>query len=500
MANSRGPIQARSAWLLQFFCLIFISTTAQAVSLDPHVLSVCQQFKSLYGNLTFLTNQTQYKALADENWSQTAWAEPSCILQPGNTPQVQNILRILTAQQIPFAIRSGGHLPSPLGANINRGVLIDLSSLKTLDYDAANEVVSIGSGLRWQAVYEGLAPYGRTAVGGRLLDVGVGGLLLGSGLSYLSDLYGLACDNVVNFDVVLASGERVNANATSNSDLFWALKGGANNFGIVTTFTVRTYPIGDVWGGIKVYDLEYLPEVLAALNTYQSVENKDPYANLMVQAATTNTSIGVLLNLVYLKPMANPAAFDPFYGIPTLEDTTVIQSFVDFLSGAVMPDIPRWDWYATSFKPTASLYSQIADIVTTAPEVNELISVNAATLVVGIQPISTSLIAAGHAAGSNALGLEAVNQTWLVLDIGWEKWTDDAKAHNLTRSLQNRIEKATVEAGQYVEYIFMNDASWDQEVIAHYGHESVERLKAVRDKYDPGEIFQRLVKGGFKLG
>lgn len=145
-------------------------------------------------------------------------------------------------------------MPSPLGCNINRGVLIDLSSLKTLDYDAANEVVSIGSGLRWQAVYEGLAPYERTDVGGRLLDVGVGGLLLGSmcislckgrcmntylklhigGLSYLSGLYGLACDNVVNFDVVLASGERVNANTTSNSDLFWALKGGANNFGKLT--------------------------------------------------------------------------------------------------------------------------------------------------------------------------------------------------------------------------------------------------------------------------
>lgn len=87
-----------------------------------------------------------------------------------------------------------------------------------------------------------------------------------------------------------------------------------------------------------------------------------------------------------------------------------------------------------------------------------------------------------------------------MLDIGWEKSTDDAKAHNLTRSLKNRIEKASVDAGQYVEYIFMNDASWDQEVIAHYGDESVERLKAVRDKYDPGEIFQRLVKGGFKLG
>lgn len=104
---------------------------------------------------------------------------------------------------------------------------------------------------------------------------------------------------------------------------------------------MRTYPIGNVWGGIKIYGLDQLPNVLAALNTYQLVANKDPYANLMIQAATMNSSIGVLLNLVYLKPEASPAAFESFYGIPTLSDMTTIQSFVEFMDGAVMPDIPR---------------------------------------------------------------------------------------------------------------------------------------------------------------
>lgn len=80
-------------------------------------------------------------------------------------------------------------------------------------------------------VYGTLDPFNLTAVGGRILGIGVGGSILGSGLSYLTDLYGLACDNVVNFEVVLADGSLVNANNTSNTDLFWALKGGINNFG-----------------------------------------------------------------------------------------------------------------------------------------------------------------------------------------------------------------------------------------------------------------------------
>lgn len=174
-------------WLAWLLCLL--SLTAQAASLDR----VCQQLLSQYSNLTTLAgNNTQYTALAEENWSQTAWGYPSCIVQPANAAQVQGIVRLVTEHQVPFAIRSGGHLPSPLGANINRGVLVDTSFLKTLDYDATNEVVTIGAGLRWRVVYAELEKYGRTAVGGRIMDVGVSGLLLGSTFNSTSyRLYGI---------------------------------------------------------------------------------------------------------------------------------------------------------------------------------------------------------------------------------------------------------------------------------------------------------------------
>lgn len=180
--------------------LLAVQSLASSLRKTP-TTEICRQLDRLQSSTTILPSEVSYGNLSTDNWSQTAWAHPTCIVRPADTARLQQVVRLLTEHNIQFAIRSGGHLPSPLGANINTGVLIDLSPFSQVDYDADNSVVTIGPGLRWGEVYEALEQYGMTAVGGRLLDVGVGGLILGSGLSYLSDLHGLACDNVVNFEV-----------------------------------------------------------------------------------------------------------------------------------------------------------------------------------------------------------------------------------------------------------------------------------------------------------
>lgn len=120
-------------------------------------------------------------------------------------------------------------------------------------------------------------------------------------------------------------------------------------------------------------------------------------------------------------------------------------------------------------------------------------------MALGLQPISSSLVRAGNARGGSPLGLDNVNQTWFVLDSGWSFPNSDATVHNATRAMKDRIESEAKTEGTYVPYIFMNDASWDQDVIGHYGAESVRRLKEVQRKYDPELVFQNLVSGGFKL-
>lgn len=145
------------------------------------------------------------------------------------------------------------------------------------------------------------------------------------------------------------------------------------------------------------------------------------------------------------------------------------------------------------------MYKAVEKIVTTAPQLKEIQALTAGAQAFGIQPISASAVLAGQKIGGNALGLEAVNQTWLVLDTGWWSPEDDEKAHDATSAMIEQIEDAAKEDGSYLEYIFMNDASYDQDVIGHYGKENVARLQEVQKMYDPDLVFRKLVPGGFKV-
>ncbi|KAI0451744.1 putative FAD-binding oxidoreductase [Xylaria acuta] len=494
MAHNLG-----SRALLTLAALLCLSLPSYGALNQISAFTACSYLESTLGTGVVLPSEDQYQSTSERNWVQTAWASPTCVIQPTTSEQVSQAVSYLARIGVHFAIRSGGHSPAPLGANINDGVLFDMSSFNSIEYHAQRDVAVVGTGMRWGDVYRYLDQYNVTVVGGRILEVGVGGLTLGSGLSYLTDLYGLACDNVQDFEVVLANGSIVNANRHSHADLWWALKGGANNFGVVTRFTFTTYPTGDVWGGYRVYTLDALPALFDALLQYQSFAMKDRYANLMMQAFPLNGTLGVLLNMVYNKPSEAPAAFAPFYDIPTIADTVHIQPMTDFLASQVPPSLPRLNWYATSFKTDATLFKTVEKIITASPELDTIRNLTAGSIAVGWQPISTSAIAAGHARGGNALGLENANQTWLAIDVGWWDAEDDAVANEATASLIAKIEDAAKSSGQYVDYVFMNDAAVTQNVIGHYGTGNVARLRAVQRRYDPRGIFQKLVPGGFKL-
>ena len=133
-----------------------------------------------------------------------------------------------------FSVRSGGHNPNRGWSNTDiRGVLVELSRLNKLEISADLQTARVGPGNRWLAVYEAFNGTGVTVLGGRTPDVGVGGVLIGGGIPSFSSEYGMACDLVKNFEVVLADSGIVDANPAENADLFWALKGGGANFGLL---------------------------------------------------------------------------------------------------------------------------------------------------------------------------------------------------------------------------------------------------------------------------
>lgn len=127
--------------------------------------------------------------------------DPSCVVSPANAEQVSRALKAAVAKKVPFAVRSGGHDPNHGDANIDTGILISLDGLTTTTYDEKTKIATLEPGARWDSVYSVLDKYNTTVVGGRVMTVGVGGLILGSGLSYLTDLHGVAADNVLSFEV-----------------------------------------------------------------------------------------------------------------------------------------------------------------------------------------------------------------------------------------------------------------------------------------------------------
>jgi FAD/FMN-containing dehydrogenase len=150
------------------------------------------------------------------------------------------------------------------GANsIDDGILVVSSNLTTLQISDDRKSVVVGPGHTWGQVYKYLEQYNVAVAGGRLAPVGVPGLLLGGGVSFYGNQAGWSADNVLEYEVVLASGQIVTASATSNTDLFWALKGGSSNFGIVTSFKLRTFPSKKVFAGAYTVAGDHVEEFLA---------------------------------------------------------------------------------------------------------------------------------------------------------------------------------------------------------------------------------------------
>ncbi|KAJ7666539.1 hypothetical protein B0H17DRAFT_950866, partial [Mycena rosella] len=144
----------------------------------------------------------------------------------------------------PFSVRGGGHMNFPDSYNIYNGVLLALNNMNnTTVNNGIDSTFTVGPGNRWVDVYAALEPYGLYTIGGRMKTMGVPGLSLIGGLHYFINKYGFVMDNILQYDVVLGNGPQVVANNATNRDLFWALEGGANNFGVVTRFTYKAYAI-----------------------------------------------------------------------------------------------------------------------------------------------------------------------------------------------------------------------------------------------------------------
>lgn len=209
-------------------------------------------------------------------------------------------------------------------SNIDGGVTVDLRAINQIDLNDDRSLASIGTGATWDAVYDTLDPLELSINGGRAAGVGVGGLTLGGGISYYSARYGFTCDSASNFELVVANGSIVNAK--NDPDLLVALRGSANNLGIVTRIDFDVFEQGQIWGGMTYHLPSTLDGQIDAFVQLNSVDAYDEYASQILIYAYTAVMDMVPVSLIvneieYTKAEVNPPVFAPVMNLPRLYST-----------------------------------------------------------------------------------------------------------------------------------------------------------------------------------
>jgi FAD binding domain/Berberine and berberine like len=193
--------------------------------------------------------------------------EPALIVRPTDASDVAKAIAFARDHDLLLAIRGGGHNGPGLGT-CDGGVVIDLSSLKGVEVDPDAKTARVAGGAVWGEVDSATNEHGLATPSGIISTTGVGGLTLGGGMGHLSRNCGLTIDNLLEAEMVLANGEQVRASADENPDLYWAIRGGGGNFGVVTSFLFRLHDVGTIVGGPTFWPVEDSEEVLKAYREF----------------------------------------------------------------------------------------------------------------------------------------------------------------------------------------------------------------------------------------
>ncbi|RWA09907.1 hypothetical protein EKO27_g5217 [Xylaria grammica] len=378
-------------------------------------------------------------------------------------------------------------------------------------YNVDSKTASIQPGCRWKPVFETLAQYGVAVTGGRDSDVGAGGFILGGGNSFWSASHGWACDNVVNFEVVLADGSIVNANAKEYTDLWIALKGGSGNLGIVTKFDMRTIeyanPQNHIYGGTLTYSPNSTKEAIAALVDFVDNQSED----LASHAYTVwgyIPSIGPIISSFVANVLNDDSSssFDGIMNVPQMTSSTLRSATIgNFTDEIQSPRGYRNIWQTATYKNDARVIQYAVDKFNDiVPRIEEAVSAeNLLIVVASFQPLTQSMVSHAAANGGNILGLDQRlkegNGVLLNTALGLSGAENEAAALPLMREWLNSVDEFARKEDLSLDWRYLNYANGDQDPIASYGREAVEQMRAVAAKYDPEGVFQELRMSGFKI-
>ncbi len=412
--------------------------------------------------------------------------KPRLIARCADVADVIRSVNFAREQSLLLAIRSGGHNAGGLGI-CDDGLVIDLAPMKYTRVDPTARTVTAGGGCTWGDVDHATHAFGLATPSGIISTTGVGGLTLGGGVGHLTRKCGLTIDNLITADVVLADGKFVKTNADENSDLFWAIRGGGGNFGVVTSFTFKLHPIDTVYCGPMLYELGEAADVM---KWYRDLIPTAPddlsgfFAFLTVPPAPPfpeHLHLKKLCGVVwaYAGPLTKAEeTFKPIRAFkkPALDlvgplPQPALQSMFD---GLYPPGL-QWYWRADFVKELSD--EAIAQHIRFG---NALPSMHST---MHMYPIN----GAASRVGKSDTAWNYRDATWAQVMVGVDPDpANNEKTISWTKSYYDALHPYSA-GGAYVNFL-MGDEGEDR-VKKTYG-DNYERLVAIKNKYDPGNLFR----------
>ncbi|THH28909.1 hypothetical protein EUX98_g5291 [Antrodiella citrinella] len=461
--------------------LIIIEDDSFATVTSNSLNATCAQISKAISkdSEVFFPFDTTGRYTADNFHYATSSSQPSaCSVEPGTAQDVGAILQILGNNKTPFAVKGGGHAMNP-NFSSTPGVQISMTRFNEIHYDTAKKTADVGSGLTWDNVYAVLDPLGVNVVGGRATGIGVAGFTLGGGYSWLTNQYGLGVDNVAAFELVLPSGS-VKVVTQSDTDLFFALKGGFNKFGGSIALA------GEDADNIKAATLKFFDEVT------------DPKAAIITSFALDpafNVTACSLL-LFYDAPQPPAGMFDDFLQGTVLAKNISTRSFLSLVqAGPSNSAIGQRGVYQPV--PVQTLDETFLDAV-----INETLGrtlplpVNA-SVAISVELFLPNILSHGSDSAYPFDRTTAFNPT--NLDFAWTSEADDQFMFDATTQSSERLTAVAVQSGQKLDSLaplYPNYAIFSTPLEKIYGS-NLARLQRIKSVYDPSNVMGQA--GGWKF-
>jgi FAD/FMN-containing dehydrogenase len=433
--------------------------------------------RSILSGGVILPGDADYET-ARRVWNGNVDRRPALIARCTNTADVQRAVTFASTHGLLLSVRGGGHSAPGYGTN-DGGMVIDLSQMGAIAVDPVNRTARAEGGAKWLAFDQATQAHGLATTGGTVSNTGVAGLTLGGGLGWLMGKHGASVDNLISVEIVTADGEVRRASATENPDLFWALRGGGGNFGVVTLLEFRLYPVGQVLGGLVLHPLDHATDVLRFYRDFSATLPDEAEAHAALLTSPDGIPMAGLL-LGYNGPLEEgekvlaPARQ---FGQP-VADMVGPMSYVE---RQMILDAPQAENGLHRYWRSA-FTEQISD---------DIIKV----LVAGAARFSSPLNAlfffnvhgaiARVPAGDTAFG--ARRAQWDFDAIG--QWTDAAESAThiaWVREIWGELEPL-LQGIAYINHLAADDRP--EKIRASYGA-NYQRLRAIKAKYDNANLFR----------